>query len=49
MEALEAETAALKERPGLKYCGVWVQNQTYEPGDCVSFANAIWSSRPSDC
>jgi len=38
----DAEIADLKERRGLKYCGVWRSDEHYGPGDVVSH-KGMWT------
>lgn len=42
-------------KPGLTYCGVYVDGRTYERGDCVTYAGSVWHchvdttrSKPAD-
>jgi hypothetical protein len=34
--------AALEQKPSLRYCGIYSEQEQYRPGDCVSRNGSIW-------
>lgn len=37
--------AQLRDRPGMKYCGVHDTTTVYHPGDVVTYAGSMWVAR----
>jgi hypothetical protein len=41
----KAALAALQERPGMSYCGVWKSGAEYNVGDATTFSGSLWICR----